>query len=163
MDIEKTINDVVADVKNKKFADNVIANAKDIFKNKYACFNGRAGRKEFWYFTLVTFTVFFGGLVLNSLFGLILSLIGLGLLGTLISLIYFLISIALFLPSLGVTIRRLHDTDRSGWFAALAVTIIGAPIVLFLCMLEGTKGANQYGEEPIKEESAPAKEEPAKP
>lgn len=57
--------------------------------------------------------------------------------------------LAVLLPSIGVSIRRLHDTDRSGWFLLFAfIPFIGGFIVLYFMILEGTRGPNRYGEDP---------------
>ncbi len=60
-----------------------------------------------------------------------------------------LYTVATFIPNLAVTIRRLHDTDRSGWWALVAfVPFLGVIIILVLMALEGTSGSNTYGEDP---------------
>jgi uncharacterized membrane protein YhaH (DUF805 family) len=105
----------------------------DVLK-KYAVFDGRAGRQEFWMFALIHFGV-------AILLSIIDAVIGLGFLATL----YFL---AVLLPAVGVTIRRLHDTDRSGWWALLGLVPILGLALLVLCALEGTPGDNQYGPAP---------------
>ena len=111
----------------------LIDNYKDIILKKYFCFEGRAGRKEFWLFFLANFII-----------GLILSFIPV--LGWILQGIY---SLAILLPGLGVAARRLHDTGKSGWLQLLGlIPFIGWIIVLILCALEGHKEANQYGEAP---------------
>ena len=74
---------------------------------KYAVFDGRASRTEFWMFTLFSFIV---GVVLGIIDGILhlKGTYGIGVLGGLYNL-------AVLLPSIGVAIRRLHDTGRSGW------------------------------------------------
>jgi uncharacterized membrane protein YhaH (DUF805 family) len=105
----------------------------DVFK-KYAEFNGRARRKEYWMFTLFNF--------LAIVLLLIVSLIGL----------WFLLPIyvlAVVIPSLALTIRRLHDTDRSGWWFFIGfVPLVGGIWFFVLMVLEGTKGENQFGPDP---------------
>jgi uncharacterized membrane protein YhaH (DUF805 family) len=63
--------------------------------------------------------------------------------------IYVVVGLALILPSIAVTFRRLHDTDRSGWWWLLSfLCFIGGIIVLIFCLIEGTRGPNSYGPDP---------------
>jgi uncharacterized membrane protein YhaH (DUF805 family) len=58
-------------------------------------------------------------------------------------------SLIIFIPNLAVTIRRLHDQDKSGWFYLLVfIPIIGGLVVLIFMFLEGTRGPNRFGEDP---------------
>ena len=75
---------------------------------KYAVFKGRAGRREYWMFVLVSLIVSIVLSILDGIFGLKLDK-DTGVLSSLYSL-------AVFLPTLGVSIRRLHDTNHSGWW-----------------------------------------------
>lgn len=103
---------------------------------KYAVFNGRARRKEYWLFFLF-----------NIIICIVLSIIDM-VVGT-ISLFTALYSLAVLVPGIAVAIRRLHDTGRSGWWLLIAfVPIIGAIVVLVLMVLDGTPGENQYGKNP---------------
>ena len=83
----------------------LISNAADIFRNKYICFEGRAGRKEFWYFFLFNF-------IISLILGIVDAIIGVRILGGLYSL-------AVLLPCLSVGARRLHDRNLSGWLQLL--------------------------------------------
>jgi len=77
---------------------------------KYAVFNGRSRRSEYWFFILFNLIALILAVVLDNLVGTAIEGIGYGA-------FYILYSLAVFLPSLGVLIRRLHDTGRSGfWF-----------------------------------------------
>ena len=103
---------------------------------KYAVFSGRARRAEFWYFTLV-----------NIIVAIVLSIID-GILGTgsFLGAIY---SLGVLLPGIGVAIRRLHDTDKSGWWLLLGLLpIIGVLILLVFYLQDGTQGPNKYGPSP---------------
>jgi uncharacterized membrane protein YhaH (DUF805 family) len=114
----------------------------------YVGFSGRARRTEFWMFTL--FNVIIAG-VLNLLF----RMTDLGLFYWL----YVLYAVAVFLPSLAVAIRRLHDTNRSGWWILIGlVPIVGAIVLIVFYATEGNRGDNQYGPDPkgIEADAAPA-------
>ncbi len=108
---------------------------------KYAVFSGRAARNEYWPFVLINFVV---AVLLAFPLGLLKGLAHVDL--TFISHLY---TLAVFCPGLAVGIRRLHDTDRSGWWLLLSlIPVIGSIAVLvFLCM-EGSPSSNKFGEKP---------------
>ena len=119
---------------------------------KYAVFSGRARRKEYWYFILF-----------NAIIGIVLSLIDM-LWGY--PLLYWLYSLAVFLPALGVSIRRLHDTGRSGWWLLIGlIPLIGALILLIYMVSDSQEGTNQYGPSPnpLGEHEAESKPELSEP
>ena len=109
---------------------------------KYAVFNGRARRKEYWTFFLI-----------NLVISIVLFAIG-GLIGTFSpqaggGLLQGIFSLAILIPSLAVTARRLHDTGRTGWWILIAlIPIIGAIVLLVFMVLDSQPGANQYGPNP---------------
>ena len=108
---------------------------------KYAVFSGRARRKEYWYFVLFN-------VIISFLLGLAEALLGLfpETPEAVLANVYVL---ATLLPSLGVTVRRLHDTSRSGWWIFLGlVPLIGAIVVLVFLAQDSTPGENQYGPNP---------------
>jgi uncharacterized membrane protein YhaH (DUF805 family) len=108
----------------------------------YADADGRAGRPEFWYFTLFHLLVCVGLAITDILSGLFSPTVGIGLLSG----IYL---VASAIPALFVGIRRLHDTNRSGWWVLIgAVPYIGAVILYVLLALRSTDGKNDYGGEP---------------
>ena len=108
----------------------IINNFKTIITKKYICFDGRAGRGEFWRFILVS-------VVVSTILGFIPKA------GQILQVLW---SLALLLPTLGVTARRLHDRGKSGWLQLLAlIPVIGGIIVLVLCIPEGDAQNNQYG------------------
>ncbi|OCG61711.1 DUF805 domain-containing protein [Gilliamella sp. GillExp13] len=110
----------------------------------YANFNGRARRQEYWMFTLFSFLL---NLAL-SIVGAILISISTSLVSV-TNIISFVAWAALFLPSLAVAVRRLHDTDRSGWWVLIVlVPLIGAIVLLVFACMDSTPGSNQYGENP---------------
>jgi uncharacterized membrane protein YhaH (DUF805 family) len=114
---------------------------------KYAVFGGRSRRKEYWYFVLFTITV---GVVLagiDVLLGTFSFAQNIGLL----SAIY---SLAVLIPSLAVTVRRLHDIDRTGWWIFInLIPLIGTMVLLVFAVTDGTPGSNRYDPNP-KEASA---------
>jgi uncharacterized membrane protein YhaH (DUF805 family) len=107
----------------------------DVLK-KYAVFQGRARRKEYWMFVLF-----------NILAGILLLIIDIfiGLFGML----SFIYSVGVIIPSLAVCVRRLHDTGRTGWWILIGLIPLIGPIVLlvFLC-LDSKPEENQYGPNP---------------
>ena len=109
---------------------------------KYAVFSGRSRRMEYWYFVLFNIIVSIVLGVIDGLLGTSGSYAGAGLLSGIYGL-------AVLIPSLAVTVRRLHDTDRSGWWILIAlVPLIGVIVLLVFALLEGTPGDNQYGPNP---------------
>lgn len=106
-----------------------------VLKN-YAVFDGRARRKEYWMFFLF-----------NTLIAIVISIIealagSSGVLGLLYSL-------AVLIPAIGVSVRRLHDTDRSGWWMLIClVPLIGAIVLLVFMVQDSTPGQNPYGDNP---------------
>lgn len=109
----------------------------DIIKNKYALFDGRARRKEFWMFVLVN-------VLISTIFMIIMS-IGYNIasvLGWLLYAIYGVFELAILVPYIALGIRRIHDTNHSGWW----VIVPFANLLLFL--EKGTEGDNEYGSDP---------------
>ena len=102
----------------------------------YVTFDGRARRKEFWFFMLVCFIL-----------GIIVQMID-AILGT-DKMLNGLLNLALFLPSLAVGARRLHDTNRSGWWQLLILTVIGI-IPLIIWWASDTKQENNQWGQPAK-------------
>lgn len=106
---------------------------------KYAVFSGRARRKEYWMFVLFNVLISFGFTVLDGLLGTMTEA------GGALNSLY---GLAILVPSLAVSVRRLHDTGRSGWMILIGlIPCIGALVLLFF-MIEDSGDANQYGEPP---------------
>ncbi|PUV23048.1 DUF805 domain-containing protein [Sphingobacterium athyrii] len=120
-----------------------------VVRDNYANFEGRARRKEYWMFVLAVFVLFFAlGIV-----GGILSVIS-DTLGSLFYGIMGLAYLAILVPALAVTVRRLHDTNKSGWFIFVSlIPFVGGIYLFYLEILEGDKGPNQYGPDPKAVES----------
>ena len=103
---------------------------------KYAVFEGRARRKEYWMFVLFNFII---AIVLSIVEGFVNA-------SGIISGLY---SLAVFIPSIAVLARRLHDTNRSGWWILIGfVPLIGFIVLLVFAVMEGTNGSNDYGSDP---------------
>jgi uncharacterized membrane protein YhaH (DUF805 family) len=108
---------------------------------KYAVFSGRARRKEYWMFFLFNFifAVVLG--IIDEITG-ITSNTGLSVLSTIYGL-------AVLVPGLAVAVRRLHDTNRSGWWLFIALIPLAGVIVLLVFMAQDSQpGENQYGPNP---------------
>jgi len=117
---------------------------KSVLTKKYADFTGRARRAEYWWFVLINFVVIFSLLVLTIILsGSNDSLTGLG------GIIYAVYALGVILPSLAVTVRRLHDTGKSGWMLLIGlIPFVGPIILLVFYFTDGEPGANQYGPSP---------------
>ena len=106
--------------------------------NKYATFAGRAVRSEYWYFVLF---LMIGNLVFGMLDLVMFPAMEWSPLGSIFGLVT-------FLPSIAVTARRLHDTDKSGWWQLLwIIPVIGWIVLLIWTTSIGTRGPNRFGED----------------
>lgn len=115
---------------------------KRCMTEKYARFTGRARRREYWYFILFFAIGMFVLGLLDGLFGLADEEMEFGPLAVL----GFVIA---FIPSLAVQVRRLHDTNRSGWWILLNLIPLLGPLVLLVFMvLDSQPGENRYGANP---------------
>jgi len=116
----------------------------DVLK-KYAVFDGRARRKEYWMFVLFNVIASIILSILDKILGLDFGSGSTSSSGWL-STIY---SLAVLLPTIGVAIRRMHDTNRSGWWILInLVPCIGWIWFIVLAAEEGVAGDNQYGPDP---------------
>ena len=119
---------------------------KKAIVDNYVNFSGRASRSEYWYFVLLNFII---SMVFNIItFVLASNGVSDGL--TVVQVLSWLVSLALFLPGLGVSVRRLHDIGKSGWwlFIILIPCCIGL-IWLFILMCKGSEmNENEYGPVP---------------
>jgi uncharacterized membrane protein YhaH (DUF805 family) len=111
---------------------------------KYAVFQGRARRKEYWMFTLFNVLISIALAIIGAILGLA-EEGGPNMLSTLYGL-------AVLLPGIAVSVRRLHDTDRSGWWLFIAlIPIVGAIVLLIFMVQDSQPNANQYGPNPKQE------------
>jgi uncharacterized membrane protein YhaH (DUF805 family) len=132
---------------------------------KYADFSGRARRMEFWMYmlfqsiiTLVLMALLFGSLPWAEMLAASeAQQAGLAYAGPqpvpgamfwLMIAIYMIWALATLLPTLAVSVRRLHDQDKSGWLYLLNFVPIGNIVLLVFYFMEGTRGPNQYGPDP---------------
>jgi uncharacterized membrane protein YhaH (DUF805 family) len=112
---------------------------------RYAQFDGRAGRKEYWMFQLFVFLVTIVGYIGIGIGGAIESNAVMGVFGVLLM----LFSVAVIVPALAVAVRRLHDTDKSGWMLLVClIPLVGGIILLVFNVLPGTPGENRFGPVP---------------
>jgi uncharacterized membrane protein YhaH (DUF805 family) len=108
------------------------------FRN-YVGFSGRAARSEFWYWILFTILV-----------DIVASIIDVGILSSDVMPLSSIWSLATFLPSLAMGVRRLHDTDRSGWWWLIVfIPLIGIIVLIVFWCFEGTRGPNRFGPDPL--------------
>lgn len=106
---------------------------------QYADFTGRDNRQRYWYFYLF-YVIFY--IVLSAIDSI------LGTEGSLSS----LFALASIVPSLAIGARRLHDTDRSGWWQLiLLIPIIGVIILIVFLAQKGSEGENRFGDDPLAE------------
>ncbi|WP_232667461.1 DUF805 domain-containing protein [Pseudonocardia sp. TRM90224] len=115
---------------------------------QYADFRGRARRTEYWMFTLVTVLV---AVVLSVLDHALFGAVTFGSVGEITGLgwLYVIYMVATLIPSLAVSVRRLHDIDRSGWWVLIGfVPLVGFIVQLVFAVTEGTRGANRFGPDP---------------
>lgn len=109
---------------------------------QYVDFGGRARRKEYWMFVLFNAIIAFVLGLIDGLLGWEISYINMGILG----LIY---SLGVFLPSLAVSVRRLHDIGKSGWYILIGlIPLVGAIILIVWLCKEGESTSNDWGENP---------------
>ena len=102
---------------------------------KYFVFQGRASRSEYWWFQLIVSPSYFISAIIENEIG------------------YFFLGITLFtlIPAISAGVRRLHDTNRSGFFLLISfIPFIGGLVLLFFLIPEGTKGKNRFGPDPFK-------------
>ena len=108
---------------------------------KYAVFSGRARRKEYWFFVLFNIIISIVLAVIDGVTGSFSPEAGMGLLGGIYTL-------AVLIPGIAVSVRRLHDTERSGWWLLIYLVPLGAIVLLVFTAQDSKPGQNQYGANP---------------
>ncbi|KJG12401.1 membrane protein [Photobacterium iliopiscarium] len=109
---------------------------------KYAQFQGRARRKEFWFFTLINAFISLACSLIDTTLQLPTLMEGYGVLAA-------LYAAFAFIPTVAVTVRRLHDQNRTGWWALIMlVPIVGILVLLYFMVQDSTKGNNRFGSNP---------------
>jgi uncharacterized membrane protein YhaH (DUF805 family) len=118
-----------------------IDNWKSVMTTKYAKFDGRARRSEFWWFVVV-----------NVVIGVVLQAFAYWLSGGLSAIFWVLdvvFVLATFIPGLALAFRRLHDTNKSAWFLLVAFSpLVGFIILLVFYFIDSDRTANNYGPSP---------------
>ncbi len=105
------------------------------FQN-YFNIEGRAQRSQYWWFTLFMFLVYIGAGVLDVLVGF--------------PIFYMIAALGFLAPSICVAIRRMHDHDKSGWWLLIGfVPVVGFLYLLYLFVIPGTAGDNNFGPDPL--------------
>jgi uncharacterized membrane protein YhaH (DUF805 family) len=125
---------------------------------KYATFRGRARRKEYWSFQLAVALLFTAVLIwLDTALGPDVDLADQEAVqaamtsspgATLPALLFFGLALFLVLPQLALSVRRLHDSDRTGWWVLLNLIPLGSLVLLVFYLLDGTRGPNRHGSDP---------------
>ncbi|MBB3048890.1 uncharacterized membrane protein YhaH (DUF805 family) [Litorivivens lipolytica] len=117
---------------------------------KYATFEGRARRKEYWLFTLF---VLIGQFVANIIDGLLVILSE----GAVVPFVSLLFLLVILLPWFAVSVRRLHDVDRTGWWVVIGlIPLIGSLVLLVFACLDSQQGSNRFGANPKEFADQPA-------
>lgn len=117
----------------------IIENFKDIIANKYAQFNGRANKTEFWQYLLVYFVVGVSSAVLMNLLG------GVSILRMFVMILFVIVTLTLLVPSLAVSVRRMHDIGKGGgWVFINLIPFVGTIWFLVLAIKESEPGTNQF-------------------
>jgi uncharacterized membrane protein YhaH (DUF805 family) len=112
-----------------------------VFK-KYAEFNGRARRKEYWMFALFNFIFLIAAVIIDNVAGTTVGELNYGF-------FYFVYALVVLIPGLAVGVRRLHDVGKSGLFMFIAlIPLVGFIWLLVLFCTDGIAGSNEYGTNP---------------
>lgn len=110
---------------------------------KYGTFSGRARRKEFWLYSLTVLVLSVILVIIDVTAGTYDPASGYGVLSS----IFYL---AVLIPSIAVGVRRLHDTNRRGWwYLLILIPILGSIAMIIFWCLKGTVGENRFGSDPV--------------
>ncbi len=98
----------------------------------YTKFDGRANKPAFWWWFLFGILVYIGAEIIDAILGT--------------TIVWIIVALGLLLPNLSVAIRRLHDTDRTGWWILIGlIPIIGFIVLLIFYLEKSDPGDNKYG------------------
>ena len=115
--------------------------------SKYVQFQGRSRRKEFWFFTLINASISMACGMVDTTLQLPTVVEGYGILAA-------LYAAFAFIPTVAVTVRRLHDQDRTGWWALIMlIPIVGILVLLYFMLQDSTAGSNRFGSNPKQSDS----------
>jgi uncharacterized membrane protein YhaH (DUF805 family) len=121
----------------------LIENAKTILTQNYCNFNDRARRSEYWLFVLFNIIV---EIILSAIGAILVYVLKNQIISFSLLSLY---SLIIFIPGLALTIRRLHDTGKSGWYILVAlIPIVGGIIVLYFLVQDSQQEQNEYGISP---------------
>ena len=112
---------------------NFIESIQTCYK-KFFDFSGRASKSEFWWFQLYAIIIYALMFVFQGD----------------LSILFSIITIANAIPNYAASVRRLHDTDKSGWMVLISVIPLIGLIIFVLLMRDGSKGKNRFGPKPKK-------------
>lgn len=107
--------------------------------SQYVGFSGRARRSEYWWYVLFYVILAIVASIIDRAIGTDPGKVGI---------VSSLLGLALFLPSLAVSVRRLHDTSRSGWWVLLGLIPLVGAIILLVWYCQDSHPDNQYGPSP---------------
>jgi uncharacterized membrane protein YhaH (DUF805 family) len=112
----------------------ILVNAwKNTVLENYVNFSGRANRAQYWWFVLANF-------IAVAVLALLMQVAGI------FTLLYVVYAVGVFLPGLALAIRRLHDTNHSGWWILIAlIPLAGFIVLLVFYVTAGTAGDNDHG------------------
>ena len=109
---------------------------KKVVLENYANFDGRARRAEFWWY-------FLANLIISVVFNILAAI------ASFFIIFSFIYGLAVLIPGIAVGIRRLHDTDKSGWWLLIGlIPLVGAIVLIVFFATEGTRQSNQWGASP---------------
>lgn len=128
---------------------NFASAVRTCLKDKYATFSGRATRSEFWFFYLFNILAAISFFVIELLLAVVFD----GMTSTVIATLFYLgYSLAVIVPGLAVSVRRLHDTGKSGWLLFLVlIPLVGSLVILVFYILGSDSYDNRYGLAPREE------------
>jgi uncharacterized membrane protein YhaH (DUF805 family) len=106
---------------------------KRVVLERYAQFQGRSGRPEFWWY-------FLAGVIIGIVFNILIAI------SSIFWVLYVIYGLGVLIPGLAVAVRRLHDTDKSGWWLLIGlIPLVGIIVLIVFWATEGMRGPNRYG------------------